>query len=274
MKNLLSNRFPAALISLLLILPLLASSCNKAGNTDVSTYDNDSKIQANISTNANPGSEITVYITETGNKYHRAYCQYLRESKIEITLDLAIAFGYSRCSVCNPPRMNEGSTSKPADQEINWSDLWSHGENSFVESYTEAPKPTTSQFYSGEGTFGFGSTQESVEKIMGPPTSIRDYSFFTVWSYGLSTVTFENGIVTEWNNYSHNLKVSIGNRKAEANPFSIGSTQQEVIDAMGTPEKVSDYTFFVVWNYDLSTVTFKNGIVSEWNNYSNNLKIS
>ena len=100
MKNLFSNRFPVAIISLLLILPLLASSCNKAENTDVSTYDNDSKIQDSISADANPGSEITVYITETGNKYHRAYCQYLRESKIEITLDLAIAFGYSRCSIC------------------------------------------------------------------------------------------------------------------------------------------------------------------------------
>lgn len=203
MKNLFSNRFPVAIISLLLILPLLASSCNKAENTDVSTYDNDSKIQDSISADANPGSEITVYITETGNKYHRAYCQYLRESKIEITLDLAIAFGYSRCSICNPPRMNGGSTSKLVDQEINWSDLWGHDENSFVESYTEVSEPTTSQFYSGEGTFGFGSTQESVKKIMGPPTSIRDYSFFTVWSYGISTVTFENGAVTEWNNYSH-----------------------------------------------------------------------
>lgn len=274
MKNLFSNRFPVAIISLLLILPLLASSCNKAENTDVSTYDNDSKIQDSISADANPGSEITVYITETGNKYHRAYCQYLRESKIEITLDLAIAFGYSRCSICNPPRMNGGSTSKLVDQEINWSDLWGHDENSFVESYTEVSEPTTSQFYSGEGTFGFGSTQESVKKIMGPPTSIRDYSFFTVWSYGISTVTFENGAVTEWNNYSHNLKVSIGDRKSESKPFSIGSTQQQVIDAMGTPEEVRSYTFFIVWRYDLSTVTFKNGFVSEWDNYSNNLKIS
>ncbi len=47
---------------------------------------------------------ITVYVTNTGEKYHSSGCQYLRQSRIEIDLDSAIAQGYTPCSKCNPPR--------------------------------------------------------------------------------------------------------------------------------------------------------------------------
>lgn len=43
-----------------------------------------------------------VYITETGNKYHKAGCKYLDESKIEIDLQDAISRGYIACKVCKP----------------------------------------------------------------------------------------------------------------------------------------------------------------------------
>ena len=46
--------------------------------------------------------EITVYVTKTGEKYHSAGCQYLRQSKIAISLSDARA-SYSPCSKCNPP---------------------------------------------------------------------------------------------------------------------------------------------------------------------------
>lgn len=49
------------------------------------------------------GCEITVYITETGKKYHRLDCQYLRESCIPISLTEAIERGYKPCEVCKPP---------------------------------------------------------------------------------------------------------------------------------------------------------------------------
>jgi hypothetical protein len=45
----------------------------------------------------------TVYITETGTKYHRDGCRYLSKSKIPISLSDAKARGYTPCSVCNPP---------------------------------------------------------------------------------------------------------------------------------------------------------------------------
>lgn len=43
---------------------------------------------------------ITVYITKTGNKYHKLGCQYLRQSKIAISLNDAKAKGYTACSKC------------------------------------------------------------------------------------------------------------------------------------------------------------------------------
>ena len=50
------------------------------------------------------GSGTTVYITATGEKYHRSTCRYLSHSKIPISLAEAKARGYTPCSVCDPPR--------------------------------------------------------------------------------------------------------------------------------------------------------------------------
>ena len=47
--------------------------------------------------------EITVYVTRTGEKYHKDGCQYLRSSKIPMNLDEAIK-SYEPCSKCNPPQ--------------------------------------------------------------------------------------------------------------------------------------------------------------------------
>lgn len=47
-------------------------------------------------------NSYTVYVTDTGSKYHRGGCQYLRESKIPMSLSDAIASGYTACSKCNP----------------------------------------------------------------------------------------------------------------------------------------------------------------------------
>lgn len=44
----------------------------------------------------------TVYITNTGEKYHRDGCGYLSQSKNAISLSSAQAIGYTPCSRCNP----------------------------------------------------------------------------------------------------------------------------------------------------------------------------
>ncbi|MGE5579238.1 MAG: ComEC/Rec2 family competence protein [Bacillota bacterium] len=48
-------------------------------------------------------SDVTVYITKTGEKYHRDGCRYLRQSKIPVSLKDAKANGFDPCSVCKPP---------------------------------------------------------------------------------------------------------------------------------------------------------------------------
>jgi len=50
------------------------------------------------------GGGTKVYITETGECYHRAGCRYLSHSKIPIALKAAKAQGYRPCSVCDPPQ--------------------------------------------------------------------------------------------------------------------------------------------------------------------------
>lgn len=50
----------------------------------------------------NNTSSQSVYITNTGKKYHRSSCFYLRKSKIKISLSNAKSRGYTACSKCRP----------------------------------------------------------------------------------------------------------------------------------------------------------------------------
>ena len=42
----------------------------------------------------------TVYVTDTGSKYHSAGCRYLKKSQIPMSLSEATRQGYTACSVC------------------------------------------------------------------------------------------------------------------------------------------------------------------------------
>lgn len=53
---------------------------------------------------ASSGGNPTVYITATGECYHRSGCRYLSKSRIAIRLKDAKAQGYRPCSVCDPPQ--------------------------------------------------------------------------------------------------------------------------------------------------------------------------
>ena len=56
---------------------------------------------AHIHAEQDPAS-ITVFVTKTGEKYHRDGCRYLSRSKIAMSLKEA-ATRYGPCSVCKPP---------------------------------------------------------------------------------------------------------------------------------------------------------------------------
>lgn len=70
----------------------VASSGSSNASTSTSSANNDST-----------NGSVTVHITNSGAKYHRAGCKYLK-SDIEVTLDEAKAQGLSPCGVCNPPQ--------------------------------------------------------------------------------------------------------------------------------------------------------------------------
>lgn len=61
-----------------------------------------------------------VYITKTGEKYHRSNCRYLRYSRLEVKLSEARKNGYTPCSVCRPgatekePKQGAGNTQTPS----------------------------------------------------------------------------------------------------------------------------------------------------------------
>ena len=51
------------------------------------------------------------YISNTGKKYHKNTCSYLKYSKKALSLDDAIAKGFTACKRCKPTRNNLKSAS-------------------------------------------------------------------------------------------------------------------------------------------------------------------
>ena len=49
------------------------------------------------------GQAVEVYVTESGDRYHRDGCLYLQHSRIPLPLPEAGALGYGPCGACSPP---------------------------------------------------------------------------------------------------------------------------------------------------------------------------
>lgn len=58
--------------------------------------------QQDSNTAVESNTDVTVYITNTGSKYHTATCRTLKDSKIPISLSDAIG-SYEPCGICHPP---------------------------------------------------------------------------------------------------------------------------------------------------------------------------
>jgi len=76
--------------------PTLDNAPSETQSSKATTNSNKSKV-------AEAGNSVTVYVTKSGTKYHRAGCSSLSKSKIPISLTDAKA-RYSPCSRCNPPK--------------------------------------------------------------------------------------------------------------------------------------------------------------------------
>ena len=73
-----------------------ASSGSSSGSS--SSGGSSASVQAAYSSSDDQSE--TVYITNTGSKYHSAGCRYLKKSQIPISLSEAKRQGYTACSVC------------------------------------------------------------------------------------------------------------------------------------------------------------------------------
>ena len=71
-----------------------------AKNSSASSPSSSSPSTGGTSSGSSDSNSVTVYVTNTGSKYHKAGCSYLRQSKIAISLSEAKAEGYTPCSRC------------------------------------------------------------------------------------------------------------------------------------------------------------------------------
>ena len=72
------------------------NSDNSQHSSDTPLSESDAKDESSTTQTASG----TYYVTQSGKKYHTAYCSYLSKSKIAITMDRIKAEGYSPCSRC------------------------------------------------------------------------------------------------------------------------------------------------------------------------------
>lgn len=104
-----------------------------------------------------------------------------------------------------------------------------------------------------------GSTERQVLLVQGTPARIEGNR----WYYGFSEITFEDGLVTGFDNYFGTLKIRLL-PSAPAGPgkkayfFTRGSTPDEVLAVQGTPTAVHGNR----WSYNFDYVIFRNGKVS------------
>jgi hypothetical protein len=66
-----------------------------------------------------------------------------------------------------------------------------------------------SEKISDNNYFTIGSTEKKVLEVMGNPTSYKDIGPFRTMHFGLSSVEFQKGKVTGYNNFEGNLKVKL-----------------------------------------------------------------
>lgn len=101
----------ACLIGALLIMVLAVTSSATAQSTSMPTKIGGLELIAHVDAAQHVRGAVEarapntwVYITNTGKKYHRKGCRYLKKSKKKIRLKRAKALGYKPCKVCKPPR--------------------------------------------------------------------------------------------------------------------------------------------------------------------------
>jgi curved DNA-binding protein CbpA len=168
-----------------------------------------------------------------------------------------------------PQRIN-GQTWIYGMADVTFKDGRISGYNNFDASLRIKVLPTTpAPANQNHETFDIGAHRDEVLFAQGTPSRVDGNK----WYYGLSEVVFKDGKVVAFSNFFNNLNVLM-KPKDGAQPgtpskeFTIGSTQDEVLAAQGTPSSVQAN----LWSYELSDVWFQNGKVRMVNDFSSVLK--
>ena len=83
-------------ISMMIAVFLLVPTVGCSSNSSV-------PVASAAAATATDKREVTVYVTRTGQKYHRGSCRHLAKSKFPMPLSEAKR-AYDACKVCSPPR--------------------------------------------------------------------------------------------------------------------------------------------------------------------------
>ena len=129
--------------------------------------------------------------------------------------------------------------------------------------------------------WAIGSSQEKVFQIQGTPTRTSTLQDTVTLHYGNSLVQLSADRVISYANTDGNLKVSMlptmAVSEAASPPFwTLGSSRTEVLQVeRNTPTGISrlDHSCNEVFNFGDSTVTFRQGLVTEYTNHGGNLKV-
>lgn len=113
-------------------------------------------------------------------------------------------------------------------------------------------------------TLTFYSTPADARAALGPPTSTTQEAGAERWSYGKSLLVFRDGHLADWSQVDRALHVDLGRPKAEAKNVVMGSTAQQVIDALGTPRSVETAFGSQCWDYPDCRLMLRDGRVSGW----------
>ncbi|RZM78001.1 hypothetical protein [Leptolyngbya iicbica] len=135
-------------------------------------------------------------------------------------------------------------------------------------------------FQSSPEHWAIGSSQAEVFQIQGTPTRTSTFQNAVTLHYGSSIVQLEGDRVIGYTNANGNLKVSMMptpvNSSTAATFWRIGANRVDVLQAeQQTPTAVSrlDTNCKEVFSFGNSTVTFRQGFVSEYINQGNALNL-
>ncbi|MEM6837654.1 MAG: hypothetical protein AAF609_12455, partial [Cyanobacteria bacterium P01_C01_bin.120] len=121
-------------------------------------------------------------------------------------------------------------------------------------------------------TWAIGASQEDVFQVQGTPTRTSTFQEAITLHYDDSVVQLINNSVVSYVNTDNNLKVSMlpamsATNEAVPATWSLGSSRMEVLQAeQKTPTAVSrlDNNCKEVFNFGDTTVTFRQGLVTEY----------